>query len=317
MPTVRSAAIAFASGEPLPREALFFATGQHPQSSLAITLGCTLNRRGTVKTGALCDTNVPGCSSPATRRATRSSSSSPPSEGMKAAVAINKALQLRGARAVSLNAGVDAQPIRQPPADAVRRSRRAMPVDIRSVALTILAVLAIVLVLQYAQAMIIPIVLGVLISYALEPMVAWFERRRIPRAARRRRWSLVDAGRRRAGGCSTASAGRPARSSNSCRTAARRLRQIGRERIGRRRRTAIQQVQKAATELEKAANAASPPPAPSGVQRVQVEAAPINISDYLMWGSLGIVAALGPARADSVPRLLPARRPAICTAASW
>jgi len=37
-----------------------------------------------------------------------------------------------------------------------------MPVDIRSVALTVLAVLAIVLMLQYAQAMIIPIVLGVL-----------------------------------------------------------------------------------------------------------------------------------------------------------
>ena len=57
--------------------------------------------------------------------------------------------------------------------------------------------------------------------------------------------------------------------------------------------TAIQQVQKAATELEKAANAAAPPPAPSGVQRVQVETSPINISDYVMWGSLGIVAALG------------------------
>ena len=57
--------------------------------------------------------------------------------------------------------------------------------------------------------------------------------------------------------------------------------------------SAIQQVQKAATELEKAANAAAPPPAPSGVQRVQVEAPPINIGDYLMWGSIGIVAAIG------------------------
>jgi predicted PurR-regulated permease PerM len=55
--------------------------------------------------------------------------------------------------------------------------------------------------------------------------------------------------------------------------------------------TAIQQVQKAATELEKAANAAAPPPS-TGIQRVQVEA-PINVSDYVMWGSLGVVAALG------------------------
>ena len=39
-----------------------------------------------------------------------------------------------------------------------------MPVDIRSAALTVLAVLAVVMVLQYAQGMVIPIVLGVLIS---------------------------------------------------------------------------------------------------------------------------------------------------------
>ena len=55
------------------------------------------------------------------------------------------------------------------PPSIPRRQRRSsrpealairMPVDIRSAALTVLAVLAIVLVLQYAQAMIIPIVLG-------------------------------------------------------------------------------------------------------------------------------------------------------------
>jgi thioredoxin reductase len=86
--------IAFASGEPLPRDALFFATGQHPQSSLAITLGCTLNRRGTVKTGSLCDTNVPRVyvAGDASRDAQFVAVAA--SEGMKAAVAINKALQL-------------------------------------------------------------------------------------------------------------------------------------------------------------------------------------------------------------------------------
>jgi len=36
--------IVFASGEPLQRDALFFATGQHPQSSLATALGCPLKR---------------------------------------------------------------------------------------------------------------------------------------------------------------------------------------------------------------------------------------------------------------------------------
>jgi predicted PurR-regulated permease PerM len=75
-------------------------------------------------------------------------------------------------------------------------------------------------------------------------------------------------------------------------TAARRLRQTL-ERDRPTAATAIEQVQKAASEIERATSAASPPPPPSGVQRVQVEAPPINIGDYVMWGSLGIVAALG------------------------
>jgi thioredoxin reductase len=87
--------IVFASGEPLPREALFFATGQHPQSALATSLGCALNRRGTVKTGSLCDTNVPRVfvAGDASRDAQFVAVAA--SEGMKAAVAINKALQLQ------------------------------------------------------------------------------------------------------------------------------------------------------------------------------------------------------------------------------
>lgn len=85
--------IVFESGEPLPRETLFFATGQHPQSSLAITLGCTLNRRGTIDTGTLCDTNVPRLyvAGDASRDAQFVAVAA--AEGMKAAVAINKALQ--------------------------------------------------------------------------------------------------------------------------------------------------------------------------------------------------------------------------------
>ena len=54
-------------------------------------------------------------------------------------------------------------------------------VDIRSAALTVIAVLAVILVLQYAQAVLIPIVLGVLISYGLAPLVASLQRVHIPR----------------------------------------------------------------------------------------------------------------------------------------
>ena len=54
----RLSAVALSDGELLPRDALFFNSGQHPQSDLAARLGCTLNRRGTVDTGTGCDTNV-------------------------------------------------------------------------------------------------------------------------------------------------------------------------------------------------------------------------------------------------------------------
>jgi predicted PurR-regulated permease PerM len=165
-----------------------------------------------------------------------------------------------------------------------------MPVDIRSAALTVLAALAIVLVLQYAQAMIIPIVLGVLISYALEPMVAWFERRRIPRALSA---AVILVTMVASGGWLLYSLRSQASAMvEQLPQAARRLRQTL-ENDRPTAATAIQQVQKAATELEKAANAAAPAPPPSGVQRVQVETPPINIGDYVMWGSLGIVAAVG------------------------
>jgi predicted PurR-regulated permease PerM len=165
-----------------------------------------------------------------------------------------------------------------------------VPVDVRSAALTVLAVLAIVLVLQYAQAMVIPIVLGVLISYALEPPVAGLTRLRIPRpiAAAIVLIAIVGAGGRLIYGLR----GQASDIVEQLPQAARRLRQTLEN--GPPRNSAIQQVQKAANELEKAATAAAPPPTePSGVQRVQVEDPPFNIGDYLVWGSLSLATAVG------------------------
>ena len=175
-----------------------------------------------------------------------------------------------------------------PPLDHPAASRT--PVDIRNVSLTVLAGLAIVLALQYAQAMIIPIVLAVLISYALEPVVAWMERWRVPRAlaAAVVLITLVATG----GWMLYSLRSQASAFVEQLPQAARRLRQIV-ERDRPTAASAFQQVQKAATELERAANSAAPAPPPSGVQRVQMESPPINVSDYLIWGSLGIVAASG------------------------
>ena len=165
----------------------------------------------------------------------------------------------------------------------------AGPIDVRSAALTVLAVLATILVLQYAQAMIIPVVLGILISYALEPIVARLTKWRLPRpisAAVVLIAVTAAAGLLIYGLRSQASA-----IVEQLPVAARRLREIV-ENEKPTTAVAIQQVQKAATELEKAASAAAPPPA-SGVPRVQVEAAPFSVTDYLMWGSIGVAAAVG------------------------
>jgi predicted PurR-regulated permease PerM len=178
------------------------------------------------------------------------------------------------------------QPARDADAIDVR-----VPVDVRSAALTVLAVIAVVLLLQYAQSMIIPIVLGVLISYALDPIVSWLERIHVPRplGAAVLLVTLVGAGGTLLYGLrfeATAIV-------DELPQAAKRLRQLietDRPKTA----NAIQQVQKAASELEKAASsAATPPPAPSGVQRVQVEPPPFDITSYLLWGSVGLAAAVG------------------------
>ena len=55
--------------------------------------------------------------------------------------------------------------------------------NVRSVALTVIAVAVGMYVLQWAQEVFIPIVLSVLVSYALEPVVLWLMRLRLPRIA--------------------------------------------------------------------------------------------------------------------------------------
>jgi len=52
--------VVFAAGDPLPRHALFFTTGQTQQSELALGLGCEFNEKGTVRTGKYESTHLPG-----------------------------------------------------------------------------------------------------------------------------------------------------------------------------------------------------------------------------------------------------------------
>ena len=56
------------------------------------------------------------------------------------------------------------------------------PVDARGLALALLATLATVFALSWAQTFLVPLLLGVVITYTLSPVVYWLERLRIPRS---------------------------------------------------------------------------------------------------------------------------------------
>jgi hypothetical protein len=58
-----------------------------------------------------------------------------------------------------------------------------MPVDVRNLALAVIAVLLSFYMLHWAKAVVVPILLGVMFSYALSPAIDRMERWRVPRAA--------------------------------------------------------------------------------------------------------------------------------------
>lgn len=165
-----------------------------------------------------------------------------------------------------------------------------VPVDMRNAAVTLLAVIAGILVLQYAQSVFIPLVLGLLISYALDPVVTRLEKLRVPRAAGA---ALLIIGLVTGGGFLLYQLrGQAQQIIQQLPEGARRLRYTIEQQQGSTT-DALQKVQQAATELEKAADSAGPVAARPGVTKVQVEDRPFNVSDYLMWGSMGLATAAG------------------------
>jgi len=92
--------IVFDGREPLPCDAIFFSTGQHPQSDIPRQLGCELTRKGVVRTDHLGQTRVPGLYVAGDASHDVQFVVVAAAEGAKAGVAINKALQARAGRTV-------------------------------------------------------------------------------------------------------------------------------------------------------------------------------------------------------------------------
>ncbi len=166
------------------------------------------------------------------------------------------------------------------------------PIGIRSLSLTVIAIVAAIFALQYGQQFFIPLVIAVLVSYALDPVVSWIARRGVPRAIAAAVVLLLVVG--SIGGGAYGLRGEVITIVQQLPEAAQRLRQAIRKDREANRGGTIEQVQKAASELSQAASeaTASTPP-PKGVVRVQVEEPAVKVSDYLWWSSANILAFAG------------------------
>ncbi|MBC5768350.1 AI-2E family transporter [Ramlibacter albus] len=164
-------------------------------------------------------------------------------------------------------------------------------VDVRSVALGLLTVIAVLAVLKLASGFFIPLMLGLVFTYALAPVVDWTERVRVPRALSAA--VLIVAVLGGTGGVVYSMADDANQLISSLPEAATKLRDALRKRsVGSR--TPVESVQKAATELQKAAEDATVA-APRGAQRIVVEQSRFDIREHLWSGTLGLASMIGQA----------------------
>jgi predicted PurR-regulated permease PerM len=80
----------------------------------------------------------------------------------------------------------DGQPMLEPVPETASANTPPKPrrwASPRSLALLFLSIIALLFLLKWAQAFFIPLVLGILLAYMLNPLVSWFETRHIPRVA--------------------------------------------------------------------------------------------------------------------------------------
>jgi predicted PurR-regulated permease PerM len=168
------------------------------------------------------------------------------------------------------------------------------PIDVRSVTLSVLAVIAGILMLQYAQPVLIPVVVAVLISYVLGPAVDSMARHGIPRTLGSTFVIALLCGAIGTGIFTLT--GQAMAIVEQVPEAARRLA----DRMERRGRGEpagpIEKVQEAAKEVQQAAEKASDPePVPRGVQRVQIVEPAFAARDYVWAGGMSLVGLAGQA----------------------
>ena len=166
--------------------------------------------------------------------------------------------------------------------------------DVRSLSLTVLTVLAVIFMLHWARAFFIPLMLGVMISYAFSPLVNLMQKWRIPRAIGAAMLLIGIVG--GTGSLVYSLSDDAAQLIETLPDAAEKFRNTLRKEWGTTE-GAMEQMQKAAVQLESAANETITPAAtaPKGVTRVLIEKSKLNISDYLWTGTVGATVFAGQA----------------------
>ena len=172
-------------------------------------------------------------------------------------------------------------------------SQATEPVRTGATALVVLAGLVCLYMLHWAAALFVPLLMGLMVSYALTPVVNRMVRSRLPRSvcAALLLSAIVSA----IGSTVYTLSDDAAGMINALPGAAQKLRRSLEEQRDRGANGAIEKMQRAATEIERAADERAAAPPARGVVKVQVEKPRFNVKDYLWPGALGLAAALGQA----------------------
>ena len=162
------------------------------------------------------------------------------------------------------------------------------PIDVRNLALSLIAAAVAIVLLQYMQAVFIPLVLGGLLFYALDPAVDRMQKWHVPRSLGAGLMILLVVG--TCGGLVYFLQDDAVRMVQRLPQGVQRARELMRQN---REPGVLDKVQAAAKELEKTtATESSTARTPSGATRVQVEEPAFKASDYLWSGSVSVLSAI-------------------------
>jgi len=166
-----------------------------------------------------------------------------------------------------------------------------IPPSPRNLALYIIATTALLYVLDWAEALIISLLLGILLAYTLDPLVAWLGKIRVPRALGATAvmilvvWGILFGAYSLSGQIQSIISQMPEAASKLSAG----LLRMHKDTLGN-----IEKMQKAATTVEKATNKVTGAPA-KRTTHVVIDPAPFQLSTFLWSGSRGALAFLGQA----------------------